>query len=274
MLDGAVEDAEIALAPYNPAASFPVGDITCTFTGADAAAGLELAAPDADLRLVLDPVNAPDMRVATLVPALFAADALVGVGEQWPTWVEGEIGASYAEIGLVAGWNAVYIDPSHQLNVVDPLALLLPPNMTPVTELAISGGIAPGAAGFVGAFLGVEAYAEVSAQDAWSLSLVGDPGASGELAAFGATGALLGLGVFDDADTSGGWSAGDPVVHGVCAGAVPVYAAWLDPADDIAAALERQRRGYSNGWNTVSAPDTAEVLSADGLAADPSCPAP
>ena len=255
------QNSEIRLAPYNPNSDTPVGDIAYTFSGEEAVAGLSWEKPDAEHIIVIDPQNAPAMKVATLVPGLWENGALVGVGEIWPSWVEGTIPDLYAANGIIDGWNGIYIDENHIMSFVDPLQIALPANLPVVESLALEGSLGEGAASMVGA-LADTLIATTQATASWRLDLTGAPESSETLDIFDATGQLATLVGFESPDT---------VVHGVCADGASVVAGWLDPAEDLPTGLERLRRGYQNGWNAFVIEESPRVVSATGLVAEAGC---
>ncbi|MDP2310034.1 MAG: hypothetical protein Q8P18_28710 [Pseudomonadota bacterium] len=263
-------DVEIELAPYDPSSASPVGEVVYTFTGAAAAEGLALDAPAAALRLVVDPEQAPEMRVATFVPGLREQGELVGVGQAWPTWVEGTIAGAYAEIGIVAGWNAVFIDAEHVMHAEDPLAIPIKADLRTVESLVVSGGVGANASAWIAALQEETVLAETPVSAAWTLTVSGVPDGAVTLPIANGTGVLAKLVAFDDRDGSGGYNTGDLTTHGICADGIPAMLGWFDPALDLATALERQRRGQQNGWNIFAGTDFG-VVSAGGLVADSDC---
>lgn len=268
---------ELGLAPYDPAASSPVGAEAYRFGGADAVAGLQPETPDAALLLEIDPVQAPGMRVTTFVPGLFDGDALLGVGEVWPTYVSGSIGQVYADLGLSAGWNAVYIDDDHRMSVEDPLEIVVEDGLAVVETLEVSGEATSGAAERLAAVAEAGPVADIPTVSAWSMVATGAPEGVEALDRYAGDGVVAPLIGYEDLDGDGQAGPDDLVMHAICHldGDLPAPTGllWLEPVVTLADGLERQRRGLQNGWNLVVQVPEPEAVAPTGLYADPSCTA-
>lgn len=274
---------EVWLAAYDPSAEDPVGAVGWTVSAAEATAGFRLDPPDVALLQPLDPA-APDMLAMPMVPALIEGGVVVGIGEHRPTWIQGTIPDNYAEMGLKQGWNAIYIDPSHQIIVTDPLQMPLSDNLRLQQSLSLEGGShGPAAArlallaqdGLQGPVLG--SVAETTLGSDWDFSLSSAPEAGNfkDDPAMGAVATLVPTG-FEDGDGTGAWSSGDSAQHGACYQEKPAWVLYLRPQEDVGIALERFRRHLRDGWNVQIGSESQPEGLADGSPLDAvySCPLP
>lgn len=249
----APENSIVSFSPYHPDADVPVGAILKSVTAADALAGIQLDPPAEESLEMLDPA-APEMRVALWVPALQTdengdgvGEDLRGVGEVWPTFVEGPIADADGE--LHAGWNAVRIDATHAVIVEDASSIPLPENLAIQSDLLLSGNALVDAPRLVLANPLDAPLLSQPLQPDWRIFWEGAPPSThfASIPSLEAQAALESpFAVSED------WQPGTPPLGLACAEETEVQAAYLQPVLSVGAGLERLRLHLSNGWNLLN----------------------
>ena len=104
---------------------------------------LAVPAPDASMFTEVDAFAFPGLLGAMFVPALGSDSSYLGVGTQWPVYLDGEIPKELVSFGAVTGWNIFIFDFSEEqkagLVLGDIGAILLEENLAPVEEITLGG---------------------------------------------------------------------------------------------------------------------------------------
>ncbi|GDX79556.1 hypothetical protein LBMAG42_13670 [Deltaproteobacteria bacterium] len=231
--------------------------------------------PPASELLEADPEQAPGMMVAIYVPALHVdadgdgllsgEETYVGAGATWPIYVTGVIPAQYTAMGVVDGWNAMYVfsgDEGPEFS--DPMTIPLAANVAVNEELTLGGSFAddpdgmglvviPGTA-FEGG--GVDSWLyDGPLAAAWSIPLSGEPPAEHFSAMEGVGWAAMELPVAYIDEGSGSFGEGDIPTNAACFGGVPVGAIWFPGPTDLMVALQFGMTGMGSGWVAMTTGD-------------------
>ncbi len=216
-----------------------------------------------------DPENAPGMLVAMYVPALHldadgdglpsGNESYIGAGLWWAAYITGEIGANYAAVGVVEGWNAVYLFSEMGPEFASAMAIPLPSALAPDTTLTLGGtfdgdphGI--GLAALPWTYLSGDPVAaflyDAPIEAAWSVSFDGEPAADhfAYIDNFGDDVALELVASYADNDGSGDYGPGDSPMYPPCFEGTPIAALWWPGPGDLLTALQMAMQSMRPGW--------------------------
>lgn len=232
------------------------------------------APPASDLREA-DPEQAPGMLVAAYMPALHVdldgdgllsgEETYVGAGPTWPMYVTGVIPAQYLGMGVVDGWNAMFVFSGNEgPEFTDPMAIPLAANVAANLDLTLGGSFAddPDGMGLVlipgTAFEGGGATSWLYDEPltaAWSIPLSGEPPAEHFSAMEGVGWAAMELPIAYIDEGARGFGEGDIPTNAACFGGVPVGAIWFPGPTDLMVALQMGLTGMGSGWIAMTTGD-------------------
>jgi hypothetical protein len=238
-----------------------------------------------------------DLTLALYVPTLFAdtdgdgthdeGEFYLGVSRHWPLWIEGAPPAEYAELGLVAGWNAIELELDEENNfggdpiVHDPLAIPLMTSLLPIEEITIGGGytgtepvddqrltFAPHSALWAGDLTHADPLYDEPVVEPWGITVSGAPPQSHQIDPDGFPRATNYAVSYVDSDGSGGPSEGEPPVNMACVGSDFVAVSWMAPPTTVRMAAHFEYLfspdGLPPGWSARAVdPDTADFRALD-----------
>jgi hypothetical protein len=259
--------------------------------------GLEVPS---DALVELAPDHYPGLYAAMYVPSLFEdldedlevdqGEIVVGAGLVWPLWLEGEIPAEAALLGIQAGWNAIDFGQADSIDFQRPFDLPVSATLWPVESITIGGGlddspspdprlsVRPGQADEHGTLVvmeGVEPLADIAMgwTQPWSLRIDGPPpedhliphGASGWV------GALEFLRMYLDEDGSGDLSEPDSLLDAICLGDEGAYLAYSLPLTSPTTAFYYAWMGMPVGWAALTGTDPESWVIMDEAQAGDLC---
>jgi hypothetical protein len=233
-----------------------------------------------------------ELTLALYLPALFddanangthdEGEVMLGLSRHWPLWIEGDPPTEYADLGLVAGWNAIELEVDEEndfagdFTVRDPLAIPLADSLRSVEEMTLGGTyagtqpmadqrltLAPHAVVFTGDdVVHAEPLYDEPLSDPWTITVSGEPPQSHQFDVDGLMRAVDYPVTYVDADGSGGPSAGEALVNMACVGTGFVSVSWDAPPTTVAMAANYEylfsRIGVLPGWS-ASVTDTDPV---------------
>jgi len=231
----------------------------------------------------------PGLTIAMYVPSLFAdtdsdsahdeGERYVGISTWWPVWIDGEPPTEYADLGLVAGWNALELDfeSDGEFTVGDPMAIPLPASLWPNEEITIGGSYAGtqptdtqrltliSGVAMEGGDLSDLLYDDALA-DPWSITVKGDAPESHviEQDEFGLTMAWEYPFTYLDNDGSLSPTDGDLPLNFACMGSEYVLLYWMQPATTVEQAFM-----YAYGWEPYGWTPGWFAASVDPRASEP-----
>ena len=250
----------------------------------------ELEVPPEHL-VELAPDHYPGLYAAMYVPTLFEdidgdlavdeGEIIVGAGLVWPLWLEGELPAEAALLGIAAGWNGMDYSEPDSISFQRPEDLPVSASLWPVQSLSIGGlledsdalpprlSVRPGqesADGTLEVMDGVAPLDDVAMAwgEAWSVSIDGPP-PDEHIAPHGATGwegALEFLRMYEDSDGSGDWSEDDTLGDAICLEGEGAYLTYSRPLESPTTAFYYAWIGMPAGWAALTGtdPDTWVIM--------------
>lgn len=197
------------------------------------------------------------------------------VGRVWAFYLTGAIPVEVAALGLVDGWNALWIEEGDRLPDLYPVdAIPLPTNLVPTLTATLSGTVGGQFSGdaqlalipsvaFDGLPFGSLLYNQ-GLEAEWATSVNGSPPIQHitDLFGSGLTGAVEVPVAWEDTDADGFPSGGEAVIGPACAGADVAALFWIEPPTNPVLAFGMVTDGFPLGWVPVRANAAGfEVLS-------------
>ncbi len=260
------------------------GDVLHTAAVDGAALWIASLEVPAEHLVELSPEQFPGLMAAMYLPSLFEdidgdvelddGEIIVGAGLIWPLWLEGDVPAEAALLGLQAGWNAIDYSVADSISFPSPEGLPLGADLWPVEQLTIGGtleesdaldprlSVRAGQQGEDGTLVvveGVEPLDDVGMAwgDAWSVTIEGPP-PEDHIVAHGASGwegALEFLRMYQDDDSSGDYSESDPLLDAICLDGEGAYLAYSQPLESVTTAFYYAWMGMPAGWAALTGTD-------------------
>lgn len=292
-LTGDWEGTTLTLTQIDPTSgySWGVGDRVASEAVEGDSVDVTLSAPDVGDLIQPDPDAWPDLWFLPLAAALHVDldgnggltgdESYVGVGAVWVTWVEGEIPDTWAEKGVVEGWNAMSYANDGVTPVVGRLSgVPVDAGLAPSDAVTVGGSWTGGGTSDVCLILlpaHVMAGGEVDEllvdeplEDPWTITMSGDPPEDH----YSRADALGGEIVFEfpyafhDVDGGGTLDDGDDQQRFACDGDAAVAVAYIPPVHTLYAGFQLGRAELRTGWLalSISADHTGELPAEDALA--------
>jgi hypothetical protein len=192
-----------------------------------------------------------------------ADEAIGAVGRVWPLYLSGSIPIEYAALGLVEGWNALYVTESEAPDLYDIEAIPLPTNLAPVLQAELAGTVAfdvgadaqlallPNVA-FDGLPFGSLLYNQGLGAE-WAIVVDGPPPDLHVTDLFGTgfDGALEVPVAWTDTDGDALPSGDEALLGPACLGAFTAALLWVAPPTDPLVAFYFASEGTPVGWSRV-----------------------
>jgi len=243
---------------------------------------------EADL-VEIDPEGAPGMLIAMYTATIHddvngdgthdEGETIVSVGTWLPTWVEGEVPATYQDIGAVPGWNALHISTLLGATEMTPdiLSMSMISNMETQDSVTVEGGVVddPPENGRIALFpdhpdnllgndtAGIDAVMDDQTLDRnWQLEAAGSPPDShlNEDVFWSHGGSIQVPIAYKDTDGSGNFSDGDSLYGAACKdeSAGVVVLGWLPQPEGIAQATTLAIHDIAPGWLMATIAESGE----------------
>ncbi len=243
----------------------------------------ELEVPK-DHLVELAPDHFPGLYAAMYVPTLFDdADAdlqvdegeiIVGAGLVWPLWVEGDVPAEAALVGIEAGWNHIDYSVPDTVSFGNPYDLPVQAGLWPIESITIGGELADedelpvrlsvragqqSKDGTLEVMPDVAPLADIELEwgAKWSLTIDGPPPEDhfDEHGESGWRGSLEFLRLYHDSDGSGGYSDGDELNDAICLEGEGAYLEYSEALTSPTKAFYYAWVGMPVGWAVLTGTD-------------------